>query len=49
MIQQKKVKSRIKKYLIQEIEIMMRIKHDNILRFLEAKKTANNIYIFFEF
>lgn len=49
MIKQKNVKSKIKKYLIQEIEIMMTIKHDNILRFLEAKKTTNNIYIFFEF
>lgn len=49
MIKQKNIKAKIKKYLIQEIEIMMSIKHDNILRFLEAKKTANNIYIFFEF
>lgn len=49
MIKQKNVKTKIRKYLIQEIEIMMSIKHDNILRFLEAKKTTNNIYIFFEF
>lgn len=49
MIKQKNIKAKIKKYLIQEIEVMMSIKHDNILRFLEAKKTSNNIYIFFEF
>jgi len=49
MIKQKNVKTKIRKYLVQEIEIMMTIKHDNILRFLEAKKTSNNIYIFFEF
>jgi len=49
MIKQKNIKKKIKKYLIQEIEIMMSIKHPNILRFLEAKKTKNNIYIFIEF
>ena len=49
MINQKNVKARIKKYLVQEIEVMMSITHDNILRFLEAKKTTNNIYIFFEY
>lgn len=49
MIKQKKIKEKIKKYLVQEIEIMMKIKHENILRFLEAKKTSNNIYIFVEF
>ena len=49
MIKQKNIKSRIKKYLIQEIDIMMNIMHPNILRFLEAKKTSNNIYIFTEF
>lgn len=49
MINLKNIKSRIKKYLFQEIQVMMSITHDNILRFLEAKKTSNNIYIFFEF
>jgi len=49
MLNQKNIKDKIKKYLIQEIEIMMSIRHDNILRFLEAKKTKRNIYIFFEF
>ncbi len=49
MIKQKKIKEKIKKYLVQEIEIMMSITHKNILRFLEAKKTKNNIYIFVEF
>ena len=28
---------------------MISLTHDNILRFIEAKKTSNNIYIFFEF
>ena len=49
MIPQKRIKAKIKKYLVQEIEIMMKLKHENILRFLEAKKTSNNIYIFVEF
>jgi serine/threonine-protein kinase ULK2 len=49
MMKQANINKKIKKYLIQEIEVMMQLKHDNILRFLEAKKTYNNIYIFFEF
>mmetsp|Transcript_2975 Transcript_2975/g.2744 ORF Transcript_2975/g.2744 Transcript_2975/m.2744 type:complete len:200 (-) Transcript_2975:1020-1619(-) len=38
-----------KKYLTKEIEILMKIQHANIVRFLEAKKSSNNIYIFMEF
>ena len=49
MIRKNDIKPRIKKYLVQEIDVMMSITHDNILRFLEAKKTPNNIYIFFEY
>lgn len=48
-MKQSNINKKIKKYLIQEIEVMMQLKHENILRFLEAKKTHNNIYIFFEF
>jgi len=49
MIKHKAIKERMKKYLIQELDIMMNMDHPNILRFLEAKKTQNNIYIFMEF
>ncbi|CAI2387319.1 unnamed protein product [Moneuplotes crassus] len=41
--------TRLKKYLIQEIKIMMNTNHPNIIRFLEAKETKNNTYIFMEF
>lgn len=49
MIKQKNIRPKIKKYLVQEIEIMMNINDTHILKFLEAKKTSNNIYIFFEY
>ena len=49
MINQKNINVEMMKNLAQEIEVMMSITHDNIIRFLEAKKTTNNIYIFFEY
>ena len=48
-IKQKSIKPLSKKYLLEEINIMMRSKHPNVINFLELKKTTNNIYIFMEF
>ncbi|CAI2362020.1 unnamed protein product [Moneuplotes crassus] len=48
MVKFKNISPLHKKYLIKEIELLIKIQHDNIIRFLEAKKTSNNIYIFME-
>ena len=37
------------KYLTSEIDVMMNIEHDNVLSLIDAKKTKNNIYMFFEY
>ena len=37
------------RYLQTEIDLMMNIKNDYVLALVDAKKTQNNIYIFFEF
>ena len=51
MINLNKMSHKSKKHIENEVKIMMRTKHKNILRFLEVKHTklSNNIYIFFEF
>lgn len=36
-------------YMQTEIDIMMNIKSNYVLSCIDAKKTQNNIYIFFEF
>ncbi len=37
------------RYLQTEIDLMMNIKNEYVLSLVDAKKTQNNIYIFFEF
>ena len=37
------------KYLSQEIDVMMIIDSPHVLSLIDAKKTGNNIYMFFEF
>jgi len=37
------------RYLQTEIDIMMTITNQHVLSLVDAKKTSNNIYIFFEF
>jgi serine/threonine-protein kinase ULK/ATG1 len=49
MLTLRKINKTIRRYLLQEIEVMMSLRQERILNFLEAKKTSNNIYIFFEF
>lgn len=43
------ITKKIKTYLIREIEIMEKLNSKYILRFIEAKETQNNLYLFVEY
>lgn len=48
MISVKRIHSRVRKYLLQEINLMLNLRHENILNCLEVTKSSNNIYLFIE-
>ncbi|CAI2387118.1 unnamed protein product [Moneuplotes crassus] len=48
VINRRTINPLMSKSLGREIETMMKIKHPNVLAFLEVKKTKNNVYIFLE-
>lgn len=49
MIKRQVLNGKLEHYFKQEIHLMVNLQHKNLLRFLEAKLTKNNIYIFMEF